>query len=134
MKSYQPRLFLTAVVIKEPKMQMNVCIIHCGHYVLRYIYIFIKCIVNKFIKYILQTKFVSLSTLQCAVTKAISIFNFGESAFADLSNRNLKFTTVSSESKAIDAKRLSDAKRTRIKRTDNIIKATSAYGAGCAAL
>ena len=68
------------------------------------------------------------------MTKAISIFNFGEAAFADLSNRNLKFTTVSSESKAIDAKRLSDAKRIRIKRTDKIIKATSAYGAGCAAL
>ena len=88
------------------------------------IYIFIKFVVNKFIKYILQTKFVSISTLQCAVTKSISIFNFGESAFADLSNRNLKFTTVSSESKAIDAKRYSDAKRTCIKRTDMIIKAT----------
>ena len=98
------------------------------------IYIFIKCIVNKFIKYILQTNFVSLYTLQCAVTKAISIFNFGESAFADLSNRNLKFTTVSSDSKAIDAKQLSDVKRTHIKITDKIIKSTSAYGAGCAAL
>ena len=57
-----------------------------------------------------------------------------ESEFTDLSNRNLKFTTVSSESKAIDAKRLSNAKRTRIKKTDMIIKATSSYGAVCAAL